>query len=113
MICALVRHPEVGLILFDIRSCETLESKWHLQLANLLPRNWEQGVWGFHQAIKATGAGEIGDVKAVVLSHLHMVHAGGLENFLTRESKPRALLPCYGAFPEKRAPEQRCRGLVP
>lgn len=54
---------------------------WDKEFFECAPRTWEKDIHSLPAAIKATGAGEIGDVKAVVMSHLHLDHAGGLEHF--------------------------------
>lgn len=81
MIAALVYHPDVGLVLFDIGSCEDIINSWGVKALECGPRFWDKSVHGLPEAIKATGAGEIKDIKVVVLSHLHCDHAGGLEHF--------------------------------
>jgi glyoxylase-like metal-dependent hydrolase (beta-lactamase superfamily II) len=82
MIAALVHHPDMGLILFDTGSCEDAAASWGKYALECNPRDWVKEIHGLPAAIKATGAGEIKDVKAVVMSHLHCDHAGGLEHFL-------------------------------
>ncbi|KAL2836854.1 beta-lactamase-like protein [Aspergillus pseudodeflectus] len=85
MIAALIYHPHVGLVLFDTGSCEDIITSWGAKTMECSPRNWDKSVHGLAEAIRATGAGEITDVKAVVMSHLHCDHAGGLEHFLDTE----------------------------
>lgn len=81
MISALIYYPGFGLILFDVGSCEDTIKNWAAPTTECLPRIWSKDINGLPEAIKASGAGEITDVKAVVLSHLHFDHAGGLEHF--------------------------------
>lgn len=82
MIAALIYHPHLGLILFDTGSCEDVITSCGTKALECGPRNWDKAVHGLPEAIRATGAGEITDVKVVVMSHLHCDHAGGLEHFL-------------------------------
>ncbi|CAG8034960.1 unnamed protein product [Penicillium olsonii] len=81
MIAGLLYHPDVGLVLFDTGFREDVINSWEGEYLECAPRIWVKDIHSLPVAIKATGAGEIGDVKAVVLSHLHLDHAGGLEHF--------------------------------
>ncbi|KAM6527586.1 hypothetical protein FALCPG4_008642 [Fusarium falciforme] len=82
MIAALIYHPDIGLVLFDTGSCEDIITSWGKASLECTPRIWDKNVHGLPEAIKATGAGDISDIKAIVLSHLHCDHAGGLEHFI-------------------------------
>lgn len=82
MLAGLIHHPDIGLILFDTGSCEDVIANWKAHVNECTPRDWDKSVHGLPEAIAATGAGRIQDVKAVVLSHLHGDHAGGLEYFI-------------------------------
>jgi len=81
MIAALVYHADFGLILFDSGSCEDVIKSWGNESLECTPRIWSKEKNSLPAAIMATGAGTIHDIKAVVLSHLHLDHAGGLEHF--------------------------------
>lgn len=81
MIALLVYHPQEGLFLFDCGSCEDVIKNWNPRSVECSPRIWVKEEHGLPAAIRATG-NDIRDVKAVVLSHLHMDHAGGLEHFM-------------------------------
>lgn len=82
MIVALLYHPDIGLILFDTGPCGDLAASWGDEAMKFGPITRDKATQGLAKAIKATGAGEIGDVKTVILSHMHCNHAGGLEHFL-------------------------------
>ncbi|KAJ5817044.1 Metallo-hydrolase/oxidoreductase [Penicillium robsamsonii] len=81
MIAGLLFHPDKGLILLDTGSLEDIIKYWDKEFLECAPRIWDKGIHFLPEAIKATGAGKIGDVKAVVMSYLHLDHAGGLEHF--------------------------------
>ena len=80
MIAVLIYHPSEGLILYDTGSCEDVITSWGTQWLECTPRKWDKEKNSLPAAIKATG-NDIKDVKAVVVSHLHLDHAGGLEHF--------------------------------
>ena len=81
MIAALLHHPDIGLVLFDTGACEDVATSWGDEAMELGPITRDKATQGLAEAIKATGAGTIKDIRAVVMSHLHCDHAGGLEHF--------------------------------
>jgi glyoxylase-like metal-dependent hydrolase (beta-lactamase superfamily II) len=91
MISLLVYHAQEGLFLFDCGSCEDAITSWGLQALECTPRIWDKEEHGLPAAIKATG-NDIRDVKAVIVSHLHLDHAGGLEHFMNTGSLPTPLV---------------------
>jgi hypothetical protein len=81
MICVMIYHPDIGLILYDTGSPEDVIKNWKAEDLECTPRIWEKEKHGLPEAIAATG-NKIEDVKVVILSHMHMDHAGGLEHFI-------------------------------
>ncbi|CAI7576376.1 unnamed protein product [Penicillium manginii] len=81
LLSALIEHPDVGLILYDAGCAEDLEVAWPAPLTDVFPRTQYSEAQRLPNAIKATG-NDIKDVKAVIISHLHLDHAGGLEHFV-------------------------------
>lgn len=81
MICIMIYYPGVGLILYDSGSPEDVIANWDHADLECTPRIWNKEENGLPEAIAATG-NNIKDVKVVIMSHLHMDHAGGLEHFM-------------------------------
>ncbi|KAK5052749.1 hypothetical protein LTR84_002615 [Exophiala bonariae] len=80
LFAALIEHPEDGLILYETGCAEDLDLKWGAQRVDLFPRTVYTEAHTLPAAIAATG-NSIADVRAVVIGHLHLDHAGGLEHF--------------------------------
>lgn len=57
-----------------------LKQEWGTQATDMFPRTNYDFCHRLPEAIKSTGH-DIKDVKAVIIGHLHMDHAGGLEHF--------------------------------
>ncbi|KAL1962110.1 hypothetical protein VTN77DRAFT_577 [Rasamsonia byssochlamydoides] len=81
VLAALIEHPDFGLILFETGCAENIEVKWGAPLTDVFPRVEYREDQKLPAAIKATG-NDIKDIKAVVIGHLHLDHAGGLEHFI-------------------------------
>lgn len=102
MIAALLFHPDIGLILFDTGSCEDLAASWSDEALELGPITRDKAQ-RLPEAIEATGAGSIEDIRVVVLSHLHCDHAGGLEHFFgTGQSIPCTLIAVFSVLMDAR-----------
>ncbi|CAD0109402.1 unnamed protein product, partial [Aureobasidium uvarum] len=80
MISVLIYHPEEGLILFETGAGKDYPKVWGPQLVDLFAREGYTEDMELDAQIKLTG-NDIKDVKAVIIGHLHIDHAGGLEHF--------------------------------
>jgi glyoxylase-like metal-dependent hydrolase (beta-lactamase superfamily II) len=79
VIGSLIEHPKAGLILFDTGAAPDARETWPapvLELFSITHRDENR----LDAAVAAAGY-SLDDVSAVVLSHLHLDHAGGLEFF--------------------------------
>ncbi|KAJ6017375.1 Metallo-beta-lactamase superfamily protein [Penicillium sp. IBT 35674x] len=81
LLSALIEYPGVGLILYETGCAEDIEVKWPAPVTDVFPRVEYSEAHKLPAAIKATGH-DIKDVKAVIIGHLHLDHAGGLEHFM-------------------------------
>ncbi|KAJ5318135.1 hypothetical protein PENANT_c043G07542 [Penicillium antarcticum] len=81
LLSALIEYPGIGLILYETGCAEDLDVKWGAPLTDVFPRVEYSDNHRLPNAIKATG-NDIKDVKAVLIGHLHLDHAGGLEHFV-------------------------------
>lgn len=80
VIGSLVEHPRGGLILFDTGMAPDARESWPpplLEAFDVVSHTPEQHL---DAAVGAAGH-SLSDVRAVVMSHLHLDHAGGLEHF--------------------------------
>ncbi|TIA26225.1 hypothetical protein D6C79_10720 [Aureobasidium pullulans] len=80
MISVLISHPAEGLILFETGAGKDYPEVWGPQLVDLFARDGYTEDMELDAQIKLTG-NDIKDVKAVIIGHLHLDHAGGLEHF--------------------------------
>ncbi|KAJ6197224.1 beta-lactamase-like protein [Bipolaris maydis] len=80
MISALISHPTEGLVLFETGAGKDYPNVWGPQLNDVFARDSYVEDHELDNAIRKTG-NDIKDVKAVIMGHLHLDHAGGLEHF--------------------------------
>ncbi|CEJ80852.1 hypothetical protein VHEMI01012 [[Torrubiella] hemipterigena] len=80
MLAALISHPDEGLILFEVGAGKDDPEVWGHPLVDLFARGDYAEDQELYAAIAKTG-NSITDVKAVIIGHLHLDHAGGLEHF--------------------------------
>lgn len=80
MFAMLIAHPDAGLVLYDCGSAPDPAVAWGPDFADGFPWIEYTDEHRLDRAIESTG-NSIKDVKAIVLSHLHLDHAGGLQYF--------------------------------
>src|SRR6187402_1117050 len=80
MISVLIEHPTEGLILFEVGPGKDYPAVWGPQLCDVLARINYAPDQELDAQIEKTGH-NIKDIKAVIMGHLHLDHAGGLDFF--------------------------------
>ncbi len=84
IIAALIEHPRAGLLLFDTGAAPDARETWPGPLRELFAITHYGEENRLDAALQAAGH-SLDDVSAIVLSHLHLDHAGGLEFFRGRD----------------------------
>ena len=84
IIGSLIEHPKIGPILFDTGAAGAWKELWPPIAQELFAITTYEPEHHLDAALAAAGFG-IEDIKAIVLSHLHLDHAGGLELFRGRD----------------------------
>jgi glyoxylase-like metal-dependent hydrolase (beta-lactamase superfamily II) len=84
MIATLIEHPKAGPILFDTGPAPDYKELWPPVVQELFAISRYDAEHRLDNALGAAGFG-VEDIRAVVLSHLHLDHAGGLELFRGRD----------------------------
>ncbi len=81
IISVLIEHPTEGLILFETGAGKDYPEVWGVPLNDIFARVDYSEDQELEAQIAKTGH-NIKDVKAVIMGHLHLDHAGGLEHFI-------------------------------
>jgi glyoxylase-like metal-dependent hydrolase (beta-lactamase superfamily II) len=84
IIASLIHHPKVGPVLFDTGAPPNYSELWPPIVQELFHITRYEPEHHLDAALEAAGIG-LDDIKAIVLSHLHLDHAGGLEFFRGRD----------------------------
>ena len=84
IIAAVVEHPKVGPILFDTGAASNFQELWPAVVQELFAITRYDQAHRLDAGLHTAGYG-LDDIKAIVLSHLHLDHAGGLEFFRGRD----------------------------
>ncbi|CAO1638212.1 unnamed protein product [Parajaminaea phylloscopi] len=82
----LIDHPEEGLILFDTGCGPNIQRQWG-PVADVFAPELDEEKNSLASQIKAAGY-DHKDIKKIIISHLHLDHAGDLNLFLDSPSKP-------------------------
>jgi glyoxylase-like metal-dependent hydrolase (beta-lactamase superfamily II) len=85
VVAAVVEHPQAGPILFDTGCAENADEEWPAPAWDAFPRTVYRDEHCLDRALEAAGYG-IDDIRAVVMGHLHLDHAGGLEKFAGKDT---------------------------
>ena len=80
MMAALVEHPDGGLFLYDVGSAPDPVNQWGPEFCDAFPWIEYGDESRLDHAVEATGH-RLEEVSGVIISHLHLDHAGGLEFF--------------------------------
>ncbi|MCW2566779.1 MAG: N-acyl homoserine lactonase family protein [Mycobacterium sp.] len=80
VIATVIEHPKVGPILFETGCAQNAREEWPTGAWEAFPVTVYEEEHHLDKALEAAGYG-IGDIRAVVMGHLHLDHAGGLEHF--------------------------------
>lgn len=84
MYCVLIEHPIEGCILWETGCGKDYPEVWGPQVADVFSRVKYEPHHELDAAIEATGH-KLEDIKKIIIGHLHLDHAGGLDMFLDRK----------------------------
>ena len=80
VIATVIEHPKAGPILFDTGCAQNAATDWPAPAWEAFPINVYEEEHHLDTALEAAGYG-IDDIRGIVMGHLHLDHAGGLEKF--------------------------------
>ncbi|KAL4761051.1 N-acyl homoserine lactonase family protein [Aspergillus foveolatus] len=81
MYCILIEHPHEGLILWETGCGKDYPEVWGPVVSDIFARVRYEPQHELRVAIEATG-NKVEDVKKIIIGHLHLDHAGGLDEFM-------------------------------
>lgn len=84
IIASVIEHPRIGPVLFDTGAPPNFRELWPPIIQELFAITRYDDEHHLDVALEAAGFG-LEDINAIVLSHLHLDHAGGLEFFRGRD----------------------------
>ncbi|KAK3674845.1 hypothetical protein LTR78_005189 [Recurvomyces mirabilis] len=84
MYCVLIEHPIEGCILWETGCGKDYPEIWGPVVSDIFSRVRYEPHHELDAAIEATGH-KLEDIKKIIIGHLHLDHAGGLDMFLDRK----------------------------
>lgn len=84
MYCVLIDHPHEGLILWETGSGKDYPEVWGPVAVDIFARVRYEPRHELRAAVEATGH-RIEDIRKIIIGHLHLDHAGGLDEFFDRK----------------------------
>jgi glyoxylase-like metal-dependent hydrolase (beta-lactamase superfamily II) len=84
MYCVLIDHPHEGLILWETGCGVDYPTVWGPVVSDIFARVRYEPKHELKNAVEATGH-KLEDIKKIIIGHLHLDHAGGLDQFLHRK----------------------------
>ncbi|KAK5011534.1 hypothetical protein LTR28_000374 [Elasticomyces elasticus] len=84
MYCVLIDHPHEGVILWETGCGKDYPSVWDPAVLDAFARVRYEPRHELKAAVEATGH-KLEDIKKIIIGHLHLDHAGGLDEFLHRK----------------------------
>ncbi|KAL3432008.1 beta-lactamase-like protein [Aspergillus tetrazonus] len=81
MYCILIEHPHEGPILWETGCGKDYPEVWGPVVSDIFARVRYEPQHELRAAIEATG-NKVEDVKKIIIGHLHLDHAGGLDEFM-------------------------------